>query len=79
MLQGLVDMIMVCFYMLKLASDSNFYLLLKKTSRILIASARIDPCTYNEVKAFRDKRLLVTENYLDAHANVTLCLIRSDV
>ena len=33
-LHGLVDMIMTCFDMLKIASDDNFYLLLEKTTSI---------------------------------------------
>ena len=34
MLHDLVDMIVTCFHMLKIASDGNFYLLLKKTTSI---------------------------------------------
>ena len=35
MLHDLVDiMILTCFYMLKIASDDNFYLLLEKTTSI---------------------------------------------
>ena len=33
-LHGLVDMIMTCFHMLKIASDDNFYLFLEKTTSI---------------------------------------------
>ena len=32
MLHGLVDVVVTCFYVLKIASDSDFYLLLEKTT-----------------------------------------------
>ena len=34
MLHGLVDMIVACYHMLKIARDENFYLLLEKTTGI---------------------------------------------
>ena len=34
MLPGLVDMIVTCFHMLKIASDGNFYLLLEKNYKL---------------------------------------------
>ena len=34
MLHSLVDMIVICFHMLKIASDGDFYVLLEKTTSI---------------------------------------------